>query len=167
VKTWKAILAALVIFLTGAVTGGVVAWQTGLLAKLSPPKPPSPSYWFIHRPDFTERMKRELNLTVDQVKRIETAIRESRQRTDLLWLALSEPMQGEMNQIKKDIRDNLTAEQRVKFDELLKPKPWSGKPFDHSRRRPGSNDDKPKFPGPGGFQKPGERPPPPPQPPPQ
>lgn len=158
-KTWKAILAALVLFITGAVTGAVVFWKTGLQAKLTPPKPPPQSPWFIHRPDFTERMRRDLKLTDEQVSRIEAVIRKSRQRTDLLWEALREPLQEEMNQLKKGIADNLTDEQKAKFEELLKPRPWGKPPSGGSHRRPEGN-----WPGDGKPKPPGERPPGPPPP---
>jgi Spy/CpxP family protein refolding chaperone len=148
-------LAALVLYVTGAVTGGLVAWQmrlpkSGVIAK-PVEKPPSP--WWIQRPDFLDRMKHDLKLTDDQSQRIDAIIRKSRQRTDLLWEALREPLQEEMTQVKNGIRATLTAEQQVKFDELLKPKPWGS----HSRRGPGKpGDDKPKFPG--GSPNPGDRP---------
>lgn len=157
-KTWRVILAALVLYVTGAVTGGLVAWQmrlptSGVTAK-PVEKPPSP--WWIQRPDFLERMKRDLNLTDDQSQRIDAIIRKSRQRTDLLWEALREPLAEEMTQVKNGIRATLTADQQAKFDELLKPRPWGL----HSRRGPGKpGDDKPKFPG--GPPNPGDRPPPP------
>jgi hypothetical protein len=167
VKTWKVILAALVIFVAGAVTGGIVTWQTKLPWRLKSSKPSagtptqSQSPWLLQRPDFAQRMKRELELGDQEVAKVEGILRKSRQRTELLWEVLREPLQEELIQVKSEIFAVLTPEQGKKFEELLKPKPFGKRPPDHQRWSK-----EPRPPKPGEHpDKPGEKPPPPPPPP--
>jgi Spy/CpxP family protein refolding chaperone len=148
VKTWKAILAALVIFVAGAVTGGVVTWQTKLPLKFKSAAKPSGnapvSPWMLQRPDFAQRIHRDLGLTDQQTEKIESILAKSRQRTGLLWETLREPLQEELSQVKAEIRALLTPEQSAKFDEIIKPR--SGKPPEHpgwhrkEGPKPGTND---------------------------
>jgi hypothetical protein len=148
------------------VTGGVVLWQSGLMTTKAPAKPPgnSPSPWVVHRPDFVDRMKADLTLTDEQATKIANVIRKSRTRTDFLWESLKEPLQEELDQMKKGILAELTPAQQPKFEELIKPKPMK-KPGEWGHRR-GPSDDKTKSPPPGGNQPPGPPPPggPPPEP---
>lgn len=78
-------------------------------------------------------MKRELDLTPEQIKRIENVIRKSNQRTDPLWQMLREPLKEELSRVRTEMRAELTPEQQTKFDELLKPRYGGRRPPDHNR----------------------------------
>ena len=150
-KTWKAILAALVIFVAGAVTGGVLTWQTKLplrfkAANKQPDSSPA-SPWMLQRPDFARRIKHELGLTDQQTEKIEAALAKSRQRTCLLWETLREPLQEELSVVKAEIRAQLTPEQLVKFNEFLKTKPPERPGRHREGPRPGTNNVPPPPPG--------------------
>jgi Spy/CpxP family protein refolding chaperone len=149
VKTWKVILAAVVIFVAGVLTGGVVVWKARSLPSLPAARNQTnaPSPWFIHRPDFLEVMKKELALTPQQSDKIAAAVRTSRQRTDFLWEMLKEPLQEELYLLKENILAVLEPEQQKKFEELIKPRPPR---WEQGRRWGGEKEERGKPPGPGG-----------------
>ena len=84
VNAWKAVLAALVIFSAGVVTGALT-----LKAKSNPaPSPVLPFGGFgirSQRPDFVDHLQRELYLSAAQRDRIEQILRESHDRMKRLW----------------------------------------------------------------------------------
>ena len=87
VKTWKIILATLVIFTAGIITGGMVVRRAMApnLARFHKTWENSRTQWMIQRPEFFQRMKVELNLTPEQAEKVETLIRQSHLRTEPLW----------------------------------------------------------------------------------
>ncbi len=118
-KVWKVILAALVIFCAGAVTGGLV-----LDLKTRPPasqgRTSLPSWGSRPRGDLADRMQRELDLTAAERAKVEQILRESSDRSKQIW----ESAREEHRQLKTSLRETLSSdEQKKKFDEMFKPRP--------------------------------------------
>jgi Spy/CpxP family protein refolding chaperone len=116
VKVWKVILATLVIFAAGVLTGGFVVKSTQPKAK---PQVIAIPDRLVHT-RFLERMKGELNLTPEQRGRIEQIFDESHERMRILWDLIGPEVQGEVREVREKIRNELTPEQREKFEQLMK-----------------------------------------------
>jgi hypothetical protein len=136
VNTWRVILATLIIFGAGVITGGLlvgysdraahralygvpgtegqpaggprvpVARQTGTNVREIAAPP-------ALRKEFLDRLNRELNLRPEQRERIETLIRQGQEQTRDLWRV-------EMMSTRQKIRAELTPAQQTRFQELLK-----------------------------------------------
>lgn len=116
-KIWKLILATLVIFATGVITGGVLTRH----ASTHIPAPNSGSrHSPLSRPDFLQRMSADLKLTPDQTNRLDTIIRKSHQRTEPLWDLIRPLLDEETTRVRSEIKAELTPEQQAKFEELTK-----------------------------------------------
>jgi len=119
VKVWKVILAALVIFCAGAVTGALLQGLKSL-PPASQGKPSQPSWGSRPRGDLADRMQRELDLTAPERAKVEQILRESNDRSKQIW----ESAREEHRQLKANLRDTLSSEeQKKKFDEMFKPRP--------------------------------------------
>ncbi len=117
-KPWKVILATLVIFTAGLVTGMVTG---NLLTKKAPQRLPPP----LQGPNYIQkwflgRMTKELALTPQQVKNLDKIFAESRERIHILWDMLGPEMQAELTDVQDKIKAQLTPEQQTKFEELRK-----------------------------------------------
>lgn len=125
-SAWKVILATLVIFGAGVVTGGLLV-SYAVHANQIPPKQayaqPAVNPWQLRNRELLRRMDRELDLTPAQRERIGKVVAESQERTKALWKPIAGPMNKEMQRLMGEIRDELTPEQRQKFNELSKPHP--------------------------------------------
>jgi len=132
---WKVILATLVIFGAGVITGGLLVGHADHLnlVNAAPPKPINlpggggGNPWQARSIQLLRRMDRELNLTPEQHATIENYIAVSQERTKDLWKPISQQMGKEMRRVRGLIREELTPEQQVKFDELIKPHPPADK----------------------------------------
>ena len=136
-NTWKVILATMVIFGTGVITGGLVVRQSGNFSpafrprdyRVQRPLPPSPlsddgiPQVHIQRMEFLNHVQRELDLNLEQRARIEKIITEGQVRTKELWEPVAKLTRQEMQQVRERIRAELTPEQRPRFEELLKQRP--------------------------------------------
>ena len=69
------------------------------------------------RVEFLRRAARELDLTGEQQDKLDKIIKDSQERARKV---LSPYLREEMQRTRTEFRDVLTAEQRPKFDELLK-----------------------------------------------
>lgn len=115
VNTWKIILATIVIFGAGVVTGGLlVSHVTRAKAK------PVQLSLEQRRIEFLLNVTRELKLSPEQRERIERLIRESQERTRQLWERVGPQMRRELAEVKEKIREELTPPQRKRFEELMK-----------------------------------------------
>ena len=123
-KPWKVILAILVIFAAGLVTGALVVRNTQ-------PKPPArrdPPYLpRIVQKTFLDRMKKELALSPQQTTHLENVLADSRDRVQILWDILGPEIQAEYRDVQEKIRAELTSPQKEKFEKLLKSQ-HSGRP---------------------------------------
>ena len=110
-KVILVVLATLVIFSTGLITGVVLMKQ---LPKPAPP--PSPAALQGPGPgwqQFFHRIQGELDLTPEQNQRIMALLRESQERTRGLARA-------EFGKVREQIRGELTPPQKEKFEQLVK-----------------------------------------------
>jgi hypothetical protein len=121
VNPWKVILATLVIFVAGLITGGVAVKKLTL-------RPPPRAAWPARemnaalpawvREDFVRRMALELNLTSQQTERITKTVRESQERIRELYSLIGPEMREELDYVRESIRAELTPEQAGRFDEI-------------------------------------------------
>jgi Spy/CpxP family protein refolding chaperone len=119
VKIWKVILATLVIFAAGAFAGGW--WVKSNIPVAGPAKDSIPP--ILSQQHFQARLKKELNLTADQTNRIDKIFAESNEQVKAMWGLLRPELQKERQEVAKNIRAILTAEQRETFEKLLKEPP--------------------------------------------
>jgi hypothetical protein len=142
VNTWKVILATLVIFGAGVITGGLlVSYSNRMLQTqrrpLPPPNPPGP----LGRPNpgagnrlpapmpaplrkaFLDRLEKELKLSAVQKERIERIISDGQERTRQAWQQVEPRMRRELMETRAQIRAELTSAQQAQFEELMKQRP--------------------------------------------
>jgi Spy/CpxP family protein refolding chaperone len=119
---WKAILAALVIFGAGVVTGGMLVRLTQPPPQPASPRslPPAAAQWQLQLLTFGNRVERELSLTSTQRRQVDRIIAESQKRVRGVWDPIAEQMRDELRRAHEEIRAILTPEQRKQFDERLK-----------------------------------------------
>jgi len=126
VKTWKVILATMVIFGAGVVTGGLLVRSTARFphnrqqlgaGQLHAAQPGPPG---IMRLDLLRRMERDLDLRPDQRERVDKILKEGQERTK----EIMEPIEPDLHEVVQQAREQflavLTPEQRTRFDALLK-----------------------------------------------
>ena len=120
-NTWKPILAALVIFAAGVVTGGLTV---NLRKQPARPKGTVVAKKPVAMPrelrELSRRMQAELDLTPEQRGRIETIIHDSQERVKSLRDEVGQKISVESSDMRQRIRNELTAEQRRSFAEILK-----------------------------------------------
>ena len=132
-KHWKVILATLVIFVAGIVTGGLA------MKRLQPEPATTKTPPSLQRFDLLRRMEKRLDLTPAQQERIEQIVHESQERTKKAWEQVRPLIRDEFQRVLDRIRDELTSEQRKKFEKLLT------ESRDHRRQDgPGSRGDRNK-----------------------
>jgi hypothetical protein len=165
VNTWKVILATLVIFGSGVVTGGLlvshserVKLRQGWLQNRNQPSRPtrneprpaapvppgvqppgamtSPLLPTALRLDLLQRIERQIQLTPGQREKIEEILRDGQERSRQIM----EPIQGELQKqvrvTRERIREVLTQDQQAKFDELMRPQRRFDESFPAERRQP-------------------------------
>jgi hypothetical protein len=139
-NTWKVILATLVIFGAGVITGGLLVGYsdralhnvpsrppaievqretttppvTGLIRENRPAMPPPPNALF--RKDFMDRLNHELELSPQQHEHIEKIVTDGQDRTRELW-------RMEWVETRQKIRRELGPKQQGRFEELFKSRP--------------------------------------------
>jgi Spy/CpxP family protein refolding chaperone len=124
VNTWKVIFATVVIFGAGVITGG-------LLVKYSVQTPSRPKHDPANRAvqpisaggiriEFLRRVERDLNLTADQREQIDKVISASQERSKKMMEPIQPKIREELQQTREQFRAVLNAEQKIRFDELLK-----------------------------------------------
>ena len=132
-KIWKVILATIVIFAAGVLAGGMLV--NARKPQTPPPKPETSG--FLPQFFFQARLKKELQLTADQTNRLDKIFVESNARRKTLMDLIDPEMKKERQEVHDEIRAILTAEQREKFEQLLKQPPR--RPDGPHRARPGTN----------------------------
>lgn len=139
-KAWQVIVATLVIFVAGLVTGSVLSQRAAkpALPVARPELPPPPVPW-IAQERFLQTMKRELALAPGQVQRLEVVFAESRERMRILMDLINPELQAEKREVAEKIRVELTPEQREKFEQLLKRPHRAGEGDGKARRGPGGD----------------------------
>ena len=142
---WKVILATVVIFVAGVVTGGLLvnysdrSWQNSRRFQprenarkpANPNLPPGPRdaqrqpNLPVRMPpglnmEFVQKLDSEVRLSPEQRERIEKIIADGQQRNKELWKRIAPELRQQNVQTKDRIREALTPEQRERFDELMK-----------------------------------------------
>ena len=135
-NSWKVILATLVIFGAGVVTGALVVASSSKASRwlhrpaaaehgtnAAPRGKLSPPFGGPLRKDFLERLDREIKFTRPQRERIEKIISEGQENTRELWETVEPDIYEELAGAEARIRQELTPEQRARFAECLKRRP--------------------------------------------
>jgi Spy/CpxP family protein refolding chaperone len=120
VNRWRIILAAAIIFGTGAATGGLVvrtyAPKVVKRMHVSPPLPIGND----RRQEYISKLDRELTLTADQRTQIEQILAASQKRMKQIWEPLEPQVKDEYKRSRREISEVLTPEQRAKMDKWRK-----------------------------------------------
>jgi hypothetical protein len=154
VNYWKVILATVVIFGAGVLTGGLLVnyvdhphlknWhhaQVNPAANLAatnhnqsrPQDFPMPRIAREMGKQFVQQLNDTLQLTPEQREKIEKIIAEGQERIREIWTNITPKMRAVMQDVNQQIRAELTSEQLKPFEELLK----------HPPRRPSSGTNAP------------------------
>jgi hypothetical protein len=125
VNAWKPILAALVIFAAGVMTGG-------LTVQIRQPRPapnPAGNTPIKKLPampreaqlrELSRRMQAELELAPEQRDRIEAIVRESQEQMKAVRDEVGKKIGEEFREMRLKIRGELSPDQRRKFAEIMK-----------------------------------------------
>lgn len=127
-KIWKVIIATLVIFAAGFVTGSLVKKRPAPAVPAPAPvrtEPPNPL--LLQQRFLEHRMKRELDLTPEQAERIEKIFADSRERLKILMDLIGPELQGELGDVRDRIRAELRPDQQDRFEQLLKGRRGEGR----------------------------------------
>jgi Spy/CpxP family protein refolding chaperone len=146
VNTWKVILATMVIFGAGVVTGGLLVRQAMWgrpfrAAHTSPTTRPATTSAGNMRMDFLRRAERELDLTTGQREQIDRILSASQERTKKIMEPVSPRLKELMQDTKEQVRSVLTPEQQKRFDEITKTQPHprdQKRPFKNGEREKSS-----------------------------
>jgi Spy/CpxP family protein refolding chaperone len=139
VNTWKVILATMIIFGAGVITGGLVVRQAIMVQARKLPRnangnrPGLPVAPALTRVDFLKRAERELDLTREQKDRADKIIAASQERSRKLIEPINPQLRQELRATRDEFRAVLTPEQQTRFDDLLK---QQNRP--REQRRPGT-----------------------------
>ena len=126
VNAWKPILAALVIFAAGVVTGGLTVQVRQPRPAPNNPGGNAPSKKMPAMPreaqlrELSRRMQAELNLAPEQRNSIETIVRDSQERMKAVRDEVGKKVGEEFREMLHKIRSELTPDQRKKFAEIMK-----------------------------------------------
>jgi hypothetical protein len=139
VNYWKVILATVVIFGAGVFTGGLLVnsvqhphsrgksrttssvethelqSHTNNLTNLRPPRTPE-----ILGTNFVQQLDDALQLTSDQRDSIQKIIADGQERNHSIWTNNSAQMRAVIQDVRRRVRETLTADQQKLFEELMK-----------------------------------------------
>jgi hypothetical protein len=125
VSPWKVILATMVIFCCGVVTGALViktAFPTRPDARpglsFAPGRVPGFTAQ-IQNTNFLRRMQTQLALTPDQASQIAKIMVSSQDRTKALWSSIEPDVQRELSLVRAEIVNVLNPDQQKKFTDML------------------------------------------------
>ncbi len=137
---WKIVPAILLIFLAGAVLGGVgvnLYQRHNQSPRFLPSgRPPGPG--FRQTSEFLRRLDRQLSLSSEQHQHIETILRESQERVKKLYDPIRPQAQAEFKRAHDRIRAELTSEQQTLYDQLATQRPKMDESAHRERRWPPS-----------------------------
>jgi hypothetical protein len=143
VNYWKVILATVVIFGAGVLTGGLLvnyvdhphgknSHHSQANADAHPPENhdqphsqdiPPPRLAETMGKRFVQQLNDMLHLTPEQRVKIEKIIAEGQERNHEIWTNVAPKMRAVMQEVNQQIRAELTPEQLKPFEELLKHPP--------------------------------------------
>lgn len=124
---WKVILATLVIFCSGLITGGIFVKKInkypGRPLRSTNQTTSSSSPLSLQRAEFMRRLEKQIELKEEQRVKIARIIKESQERTKPMMEKIGPELREEFKKVREQIRAELTPEQKKQFEELLKPRP--------------------------------------------
>jgi hypothetical protein len=145
VNNWKVILATVVIFGAGVLTGGLLVDyinhshqrnqphhlptntasrpQASNSAPLTPPEFPMPRMAKEMGKQFVQQLNDTLKLTPEQRSKIETIIAVGQEQNRQIWTNAAPKMRAVMEEVNQQIRAELAPEQIKPFEEILKHPP--------------------------------------------
>lgn len=129
-NSWKVILATVVIFGAGVVTGGLLVnyvqhgrpelrHNSGDQHREAAHELPLPHAEIMNK-QFIQQLDDALHLTPDQRKAIEKILADGQQRNRELWKLVSPQMRMVIQDVNQRIRSKLTPEQQKQFAKLMK-----------------------------------------------
>ena len=122
-NTWKAILAVVVIFGAGLVTGTLLNRMSAEKPAAAPTRPPGTSVKKpiqLRRVELMMQVQKKLNLTPEQRQRIEKIIGDGQERISDLWDQVAPEIQEEYDNVQINFCKELTLEQKKLYEELMK-----------------------------------------------
>ena len=119
-KIWMTILAALVLFCTGAVSGGLAVklYEVHHRARLAKATMNSGPGW-SQRADLLKRLERHITLTPAQHQQIEQILSDSQNRMKAIWSRVSPEAREEYKTTNQRILSILTEDQGKVFEEMV------------------------------------------------
>ena len=135
VTAWKPILAAIIIFVAGVLTGSFVVNFTMPQPARAFPRDFSPDRQkqnSTHRAGdrvegqlqwLMRRMQRDLKLSDEQAEKIQVAFKESREEMKTAFDELQPRLRASTEKLKDKLRGDLTEQQIEKFSKYLRPGP--------------------------------------------
>lgn len=129
---WKVILATVVIFTAGLITGSLGTRQlTRTTDQAKPTTLENPIQHWMLRDEYVRLLSQQVGLTAEQKEQTLKIVHESQQRVQLLTSLIEPEMREELKNTREKIRAIMTPEQKVRYEEFLK------------KRRPGRPEHKP------------------------
>jgi hypothetical protein len=128
VKSWKVILATMVIFGAGVLTGGLAVWQTQKMDLRAQQRPSRPGHSGPItaagdlRLEFLRRAQRELDLSPAQRESIDKIIKQSQERTHKLMEPVAPELHAELQRTKEQFLQVLNPSQRMRFEQIVNKK---------------------------------------------
>ena len=149
-NAWKIILATILIFGTGMVTGGLLIRNLSPntdSSKLAVPQPAQTNAPDVMRVAFLKQVESALHLTPDEHKNIDKILQDSQDRTKKMMDPVMTRVREEAEKTKTEFRAVLSPEQQKLFDELMNkpPRPWDAHrpmPMPMRGERPGEKQEK-------------------------
>jgi Spy/CpxP family protein refolding chaperone len=142
VNFWKVILATVVIFGAGVLTGGLLVnyvdhshhWHRPSEPAQRPPENhdhadqhpqdvPRPPLADRLSKQFVQQLDGKLQLTPEQHEKIAKIVAEGQERNHEIWTNAAPKMRKVMSDVNQQIREQLTPEQQKQFEELMKHPP--------------------------------------------
>jgi Spy/CpxP family protein refolding chaperone len=121
VSPWRVILATMVIFACGVVTGSMITRTVTAKLEQHPANPaaaPIPGRGAVLQ--MQKVLDKQFDLTADQRSQIENIMKASQQRTQPLWDKIAPQMNDEIKRVRQEIREVLTPDQWKQFTDLMK-----------------------------------------------
>ena len=125
-NSWKVILATMVIFGTGVVTGGLLV-RHEIPGRERRPQRGSPTVHVVQpsaagvmRIEFLRRLERELALTPEQHEPVDKVLKEGQERMQKLMDTVEPRRREEFKKTMEEFRAVLRPQQQKRFDELVK-----------------------------------------------
>ena len=143
-NSWKVILATIVIFGTGVMTGGLLVSHVDRAGRINHRPPgaeihppgferepgrgmgmefPRPRQPDLLNTNFVRRLDDALKLTADQRNAIGKIIAEGQDQNHSIWTNNAEQMRRAMQDVRHRVREQLTPDQQKQFDELMRRAP--------------------------------------------